>query len=623
MSHSDEVSGAVVGISSQVAQKGVETAQHLVDKTVDNIAKLMQALFNKDGYKPSKNKEVTSSDMTDIKSGEVGIKELVADAKKNGDTVVSTDGYSNSDMKYIAVKAKEYGIPVAFTGKKGSDNVCAHVRDCDKAMFERICTELMQSKIKTKPDVLDNFKAERWEIDGIQRELSRHDLNANWGQTKDGEYFCLFEKADKKAVLMARNEFLRKCDEVENGLTIDKGEDSFYTLTDKSGGVITFDTVPARSELSAMLQDKFGYDENKAEIACGKFGETLDGELRAKFFGSNPHNEFIKIENGVKVEGENILVKDYTCLRITPKADGVPCLVYRDSDNNFAVLNPEKMTRKQMAEVIRDSLEIEDEKTVNALADKAAKVNDYYAKQNSDNFVLAKSETIGDVQDDKSVELQSNIERLDKDKFQVVTSAYTREFTGLNVGESAATRGDETASTNTLVLSFSDKKTALSELQKMFAAQGLSAETAKQSAKEVFAKAQTQSAEKVLQIEQIKVNAQSAEVHGTAANTAEPVTTVRYGSQTDEFDMTDREKALSELMEKFGVCEEEAELLLDMNDEIVSDTVGEPERPKTNDKPVNGHERTPTPKVEADVKPAVDGGDNAPELPKAPAPRKR
>lgn len=28
MSHSDEVSGAVVGISSQVAQKGVETAQH-------------------------------------------------------------------------------------------------------------------------------------------------------------------------------------------------------------------------------------------------------------------------------------------------------------------------------------------------------------------------------------------------------------------------------------------------------------------------------------------------------------------------------------------------------------------------------------------------------------------
>jgi hypothetical protein len=213
MNHSDEVSGAVVGMSAQVAQKGVETAQHIVDKTVDNIAKLLQAIFSKKGENQSK-AEVSSSDMTDIKSGEVGVKELVADAKKNGDTVVSTDGYSKTDKKFIAKKAKEYGIPVAFTGKENADNICGHVRGSDKAIFERICTDMMSGKLKSRPQELDNFKAERWEIDGIHRELSKHDLNANWGKTKDGEYFCLFEKADKKAILMARNEFVRKCDEV-------------------------------------------------------------------------------------------------------------------------------------------------------------------------------------------------------------------------------------------------------------------------------------------------------------------------------------------------------------------------------------------------------------------------
>ena len=250
MSMSDDVSGAVVGISSQVAQKSVEVTQHLVDKTIDNIAKLMQAIFNKNGEVQGKGKDVTSSDMTGIKSGEVGIKGLVADAKKNGDTVVSTDGFSKADMKYITKKAKEYGIPVAFTNKKGktraaapaaspsgrlldegADSICGHVRGSDKAIFERICTSMMGNKLKVRPQELENFKAKRWEIDGIQRELSRHDLNANWGKTKDGEYFCLFEKADRKAVLMARSEFVRKCNEVQNDFSVTKGDDGYYSQT--------------------------------------------------------------------------------------------------------------------------------------------------------------------------------------------------------------------------------------------------------------------------------------------------------------------------------------------------------------------------------------------------------
>jgi hypothetical protein len=612
MSHSDDVSGAVIGISSQATQKGVETAQHVIDKTIDNIAKLLQALYSKK-EKHGTEPEVTGSDMTNIESGEVDIKELIADAKENGDTVVSTDGYSKDDMNFITDKANEYGIPVAFTGKGGEDNICGHVRGCDKPIFERICTEMMQDKLKARPQELDNFKAERWEIDGIQRELSKHDLNANWGKTKDGEHFCLFEKADKKAILMARSEFVRKCDEVENGLTITKDDEGFYNLKDESSGkIITFDNTPSKSELAEMFQEKFGYDENKADIACCKFGENhLDGKLKRDYFGNVPHKEFYKIEPHLDLVGENILVKDYDCLRVTPKADGVPCIVFRDKDNNFAVLNPEKMTRSDMADKIHDFLGIKDEETINALAEKADKVNDFYVKQNNENFVLNRKETIGDIKNDGTlpdvmteVQLKSIIERLNKDQFRVMAMSNSCEY---NVG--TASRGEEVPNNLTIRLSFSDKKTALSELQKMYKSQGLSDDVAKQAAKETFKKAQAQSAEKVLQIEEIKVDKQSAEVHGTAKTGAlDSVVTVRYGTHKEDIDMTDREKSLAEIGDKFRVSEDEAEKVLDKAQEkIEAETnTAKSERSTTNDKtdkPINGHERNPAEKVDLNAKP--------------------
>jgi len=613
MNHSDEVSGAVVGISSQVAQKGIETAQHLVDKTIDNIAKLLQCLSNVQLGK-SKDKDVKSSDMTDIKPGEVDIKELVADAKNNGDSVVSTDGYSKSDIKFIEKKAKEYGIPVAFTSKKNADNIAAHVRECDKGMFERICTENMQGKLKERPQELENFKAQRWEIDGIQRELSTHDLNANWGKTKDGEYFCLYEKADKKAVLMARSEFVRKCDEVEKGLAITKGDDEFYTLTDtKTGGEITFDTVPSKSELSALLQDKFGYDENKAEIACGKFGESLEGDLRSKFFENNPQNEFSKIENHVELKGENILAKDYDCLRLTPKSDGVPCIVFRDNGGNFAVLNPDKMSRKQMTEIVSESLgltEKSDKKTVAALVEKAEKVGDFYARQGTQNFThsrtfsakdfdldnptivanLERSDGMGNVYV-KAIpvtEISTEIERVDKSKFTVKSVALSIE----------KCKGEDFPKTaeKSLVLSLSDKKNALAQLHEMYENQGVSPDRAKQMAREVFAKAQSQSPEKVLQIEEIHIDKSAEKLHSTA--------TVRVGNLVEEIELNERGKAIADLIEKFGVCEEEAEILLDQAGDRISDEFSDNMPIQTDEKPLDVSPKTAapiTPKADVDV----------------------
>jgi hypothetical protein len=580
MNMSEDVSGAVVGMSTTVAQKGVDLGVRLVDKTVENIAKLLKALF---GKSPNQEPEVKSSDMTELHSGEAELKALIGDAKKNGDTVVSTDGYSKDDVKFINAKAKEYGIPVAYTNKADADNICAHIRGSDKAIFERISTELINDKLAARPQELDNFKAERWEIDGIQHELSKHDLNANWGKTKDGEYFCLFEKTDRKAVLIARGEFLNKCNDVEKNLSVTKAEDGFYTLKDEnSGKVLAFDEIPSKSELSATLQQKFGYDENKADIACNKFGEKhLEGDVKREFFKDAPRHSFSKIENHVELKGESILAKEYDCLRVTPKEDGVPRLVYRDKDNNFAILNPERMTRRAMAAQLRESLGIKDEQTVAALVDKADKVTDYYIKQNSENFTHIPAGNV-----------ESSIERLGKDEFKIVSA--------------------DTTGTRELTLSFSDKKNALAELQNMYESQGVPADVAKQSAKEVFAKAQAQSAEKVLHIEEIKAEKISMDAHGGATPVAAgAVLTVKYGHQTEEINIGDRDEAAREIGEKFGVAEAEATMLLDKAQEKID---GDREKVITNDK--NVQEKTPAKPIKPE-KPDVKLPDAAkPELPK-------
>ena len=232
----DEITGAVVGLSGQVAQKSVDIGLNVVDKVVDNIAKLLQSLTSQNS-KPAKTKETKETkekNAHNIEAGDVGIRELVANARENGESIVANDGYSARDMRYIAKKCKEYGIPVAFTGTNDKDNICAHIRESDKPLFERICVEMMNAKTMSPQQEFANFTLSEWQLEGVHRELSAHDLSANFGMTQNGEYFCLYEKADEKAILMARDIYERKYSEVKHELSITQTDENVI-YTNKQG----------------------------------------------------------------------------------------------------------------------------------------------------------------------------------------------------------------------------------------------------------------------------------------------------------------------------------------------------------------------------------------------------
>lgn len=575
MSMSDEVAGATLQVSMQTAEKSLEIGQRVVDSVIDNIAKLLQAISAKE-----KQKNPKSTDLSEIKSGTVSMAELVKNAKKSGDTLsTSENALTKDDMKKLSKMAKKYGIPIAFTSDKNKENNYANVRTSDLQIFQKMCTDLMKNKLAERPQELGNFKVKDWEIPFITSELNNYDLSAQFGATKDGEKFCLYEKSDEKAIMIARNEFVKKCDELNANMTVTKNED-FFVIQDKhSGKEISFEDVPSREELSEQIQKSFGYDKNKADIACAKFGEeNLQGEEKKKFFSKNPQNNFSKVDTNITLQNENIYTKNFTCWRVTPKSDSVPKIVFQDENGRFAVLNPEKMTKAKMADILQKSLLINDKKIIEALVDKAEKVSDYYSKQDEKNFSFDYKFSKSDF-DMKNLEIVSgmirtdengntftkklpidsisnDIQRTRKDEFIVQSTVNVLEF---DQNEKEHISSD----TQQLVLSFSDKKNAVHQLTELYKKQGIPEDVAKQISKEVFAKAESQSAEKVLNIEEIRAE--------TQAGKTETKVIVKSGNKSEEVEISDPEKAINEISEKFEVSPETAENVIEKVQENIED----------------------------------------------------
>ena len=223
------------------------------------------------------------------------------------------------------------------------------------------------------------------------------------------------------------------------------------------------------------------------------------------------------------------------------------------------------MTRKNMAKVLNEQLKIGDIKTTDALIDKAEKICDFYAKQDSKNFShrveFDETEIIRKYSESlqlmpKSVE--TSIERNDKNSFTIKA-----DFTGT-----------DNTDTQELLLSFSDKKNSLNQLAELYKKQGVPEDIAKQMAKEIFAKAELQSAEKVLHIEEIR-SEKTAEKNDFKM-------VVSSGNKSEEFDISDTEKAVSEISEKFEIPEETAIIVVEKAQEDIEEHFDEEKISDTN-----------------------------------------
>jgi len=583
MNMSDDVASATINAYVKATESGIHIATKITETTIDTIARLLrfiaQTAIEKKNANSSKKEEKASSKTNNL-AGQISMKDLLANARENGDTIsLSKNGMTLEDQKFLAKKAKEYGIPIAFTNKKDKENIYAHVKSSDIPIFQHICTDMIKNKIESRPQELGNFKLNEWEIKHLNYELEKYDLSASFGKTKNGEHFCLYEKKDEKAILIARAEFIKKCSEVRENLSIEKDADQqFFILKDKaSGKEISFatDKQISQSEISRQLQESFGYDENKANIAAARFGEEcLEQNQKQMYFSDNPVNEFSDIQKNISLEDESIYCKNYECLRVTPKADGKPKIVFQDKNGNFAVVAPESMSKRKMAKVFQDCFGIKDKREIDALVSKASKIQEHFAKQDIANtkidYDFSKSDfNMSDPDVVKNMRREENgnvytrkipvdniaidIDRISKEEFVVIsTVAHIEHDQNNNISEKRENQK--------LQLSFSDEKKAIQTLKEMYVKQGVSEDIAKQMAKDTFEKAKLQSAEKIIIVNEVRADV----VHYTSENTKAEID-LQYGDKKATIDMRDP-KAAESIEMQFGVSSEQAKTILDNAD---------------------------------------------------------
>ena len=582
----------VTAVSMQVSEKAAEAALAAFKSVLDSVGRLFRELLGMEhdrarakaqvkaskaggqAQEAAKPPKVSATNLTGIRSGEVSLKDLAENARNTGEALtVGEHGFSQEDRKVISRTAKKYGIPVAFSNTKGKNNLYANVRSGDLPIFKQICTECVKEKISTRPETLGNFKVQPWEMPYLTAMLKVHDLPAVFVETKSGEQYCLHDVKHQDALRIVREEFVAKCKEIEKNFSFDKDENGFYTLKDlHSGREVSFDQIPDKATVSQQIQTQFGYDSVKADLAAAKFGEeALKGKQKERYFSGSAQNEFSRIESNVQLEGESLYAKPFGCWYVQPKKDEKPRVVFRDQDGKYAVLEPQKMSRAKMREVLTAQLGITDRKTLDALTNKADRVTDFYAKQDTKLLSADRTFAIDDFSPDKIIEhkytgasgmeyttkqkpldaVENSIQRTGKDLFTVNTTFRSTEIT--EKGESLPHE-----KTEHLEFSLADKKRTLHFLSAMYMDAGMSEADAKSMAKEVYSKAEAQSPEKVLRIEDVRQNSM----------------TVAYGKASVVLSTADRQEA-AEKIAGLGVSPQTAETLVEKAQEIRVDAVKE------------------------------------------------
>ena len=582
----------VTAVSMQVSEKAAEAALAGFKSLLDSVGRLFRELLGMEhdrarakaqikaanggghGADRSKPPDVTATNLTGIKPGEVSLKDLAENARNTGEALsVAQNGFSQEDRKAIARTAKKYGIPVAFSNTKGKNNLYANVRSGDLPIFKQICTECIKEKIAERPETLGNFKVQAWEVPHLTAMLKAHDLPAVFVETKSGDQYCLHDVKHQDAVRIVREEFVAKCRDVEKSFSFDKDENGFYTLKDlHSGSEVSFDQISDKATVSQQIQTQFGYDPVKADLAASKFGEeAIKGRQKERYFSGSSQNEFSRIEANVTLEGESIYAKPYSCWYLQPKKDEVPRVVFRDESGKYAILEPQKMSRKAMREVLTAQLGIIDRRTLDALTDKADRVADFYARQDDKLLTAERTFQIDDFPPEKLTEIKqtgasgmeyvtkqkpldsvaNSIKRTGMDTFTVDTMFRSTEFT--KDGEYLPHE-----QTEHLDFTLSDKKKTLHFLSAMYMDAGMSEADAKAMAKEVYQKAAAQSPETVARIEEVTRDSM----------------TVAYGKASVVLSTADRQEA-AEKIASIGVSPDAAETLVEKAQEIRVDAVKE------------------------------------------------
>jgi hypothetical protein len=315
-----------------------------------------------------------------LSAGVVKHGDLLTEGRRLNYSVAAQDGITKNYVNSIAQKAKQYGIPVSFITENSSDNVKVAFRENEKNLFSQILNDVVKEQMRERPGELASFKVKPQNLSGFRALLNKNGLPADFLIDKNGGYHCVYGTSDKKAFDIVKSQYKNLLNEVDEKMSVTQSNE--YRIIKDGANEISFadSELPTRESFTEILQSKFGYDQIKAELAANKFADTLPQEQRAKFIDNSPLNQCNAFERNIKLQGEDVRITPYEFYRANLKKDGTDVYFVMNDEGNAATLMPSAMSTKQMREMLSVRLGITDEKTIDALIEKAENIDEIYRR---------------------------------------------------------------------------------------------------------------------------------------------------------------------------------------------------------------------------------------------------
>ena len=625
MAMSEDVAGATLSMASQ----GVSIAGSVTTKTLDAIIRLLQLLNRATEQRrqahenPAAEPEIARRDrLQELRMrGEVPLRDLRDYASRSQQHLVYSDqGLTREDVAAISHKARQVGLPVAFSRPADRRTYYPAVLESDLPLFKqivqgRIAEKLNADRQKAAGDrEFRQIAVKKWEIPIIAKECQRRDIQASFAPhpTERNLAVVIYPKADEAAVKEMTDAIDRKCQELED-VKIEQSQDGFCMITDEnSGRVYSFEADNTCEEvLSNELQDKMGFDAMKADLAAAKYeAQCLTPEDVPRFKEGEPQNAFYAFQEITirdKATGrENPLTEPYRMNFYQCKYENKPVFSISSPDGKVFILPADQISRRNIAHALQRDFGIQDRRLLHALTVKFEQCSRGTLKDNlhsdrafsrgdfdlstpqaasgmrrtaADGTVLVKKQPID------SVSLR--IERTGRNSFSVTSTATATEYDP---------RGAESTAVKTmeLQLTLRHPRQAYDRIRETLVSQGVPAAQAKELAKDAVSKAHSQPEERIVFVDKA---------------TPETVTCFTSGKEAD-IPIRDGKADPETIKDTFGVSDEAAEQAAENieNDMINLDDLDgleESEGMETADKfsdfAENGHEMHPEGNILSDA----------------------
>ena len=405
----DEVASAVLSAGTKSIETALElirmlapAAKNVLSKTAKKVGKGIESISNK---------------------GAVSNTMLVSEARKSQSTILSQSNFLARDAERIAEKASEYKIPISIIGTGEKQTV--EFLDRDKAVMNQITLEVMQERMKGNPESVKCFNVSEYNVSAMKALFEENGIECQFLQAADGKIKCVYPAENAEQVAVLKEDYQKLHSEIAENFSVQRDENGI-SVTDAALGKSVPIKPQNKEQVSAVLQENFGYSKAKADLAANKICQELQLD-KEKFMSKSQIDNINSLKTNIRYQSDDLTLRETRFDAINFK-DGNTTHIFIQNGDKTATLTPEKMTKSEMKEICTNQLGMSEQQAEKAVA-KATKIDAQVKSQIAERTV-----------DKSGISHEAHIEKTSSETFSVQLGDKTKyyNFSTINLEDKIA-----------------------------------------------------------------------------------------------------------------------------------------------------------------------------------------